>query len=297
MVLKPDERNSRLRKGLSFGTLLGARYFYSDCSDVPDIINGMLARLNLWEASLNIFPMLPEIDHFAHLRGVIGRNLVDGLFLIWLDLHTAEIADYFRRSGFPVIFIAPCKPPRMPDTPLLPCLMIDEQTTVDRLLAGLKNRFDVLTFIGLEGIETVRTHELFQSSPQASGFALERRELKPGTNLFPEMLSLLGAGGLERRLLVLSSRHILPQMTAAAAQLGLSAPRDFSALYFKHYSSDYESVHNPYDSIERDLIKLGKKAADLMKTLMERKRRGLDFHAIDPVTIKSVHIKRGSIRA
>lgn len=297
IVLKKDEASSKFRKGLSIGIFLGYRYLYSDRSDMPDIISGMINKLNFWESNLNVFPVLSKIDHFEYIKSIIARNVIDGIFLATLGSYAENenVIKYLIKRNFPFVFISPVQIKSIPHIDY-PKLCFDEMVTVNGLLSDIKGKFDKLVFLGFEGVETKRTCELFNASPEAGAFLFEKMLFTPGTNIFSGLLRFLDRSALENKLVVISSHNVLPYFAAAVFHLELKVPEDVSVLYFKHYSSDYEILVNKYDSIERDFVKLGEVAADMMEDMIEKKRKGMDIYSVPAFEIKSVLKKRRSIR-
>jgi DNA-binding LacI/PurR family transcriptional regulator len=295
VVLKKDEESSKRRKGQSFGVLTGARNLYSDRSDMPSIINGIINRLNMWEANLNIFPFLPEIDQFEHLKNIINRNVIDGLFLWSMTPYTENIIKYLKEKNFPFIFIAPSETNSLFENGN-PFLGVDELKTVNSLLSGTKGKFHKLIFLGVKGIETSRTYNLFGRSAEAENFSFEKHLLSSNSNAFLEIIEFLNSGQLEGKLIIVSSHGILPYFNAAVSHLKLEVPGDISVIYFKHFSPDHETSANEYSSIERNFIELGEKAAEMMEEIMEMKIKGKDIYSIPSFKIQSILKNKGSIK-
>ncbi|MBN1863293.1 MAG: GntR family transcriptional regulator [Victivallales bacterium] len=296
MVLARDENSSKTRKGSGFGILLGSNSLYSDRSDLPDIINGITGRLNFWEANLNMFPVLRGVDQFEYTKSIISRNIVDGLFLCDLGSHAVNeaVTGYLSGIKIPWVTMSSTLGGRVVSH-RHPEVFINELEAVGKLLADIGGIHQEIVFLGFDGVELERTFALFGSHREASGFKLGKRMFEPGTDIFPELLNFLGNGEADGRLLIIASHNVLPLFNSAVNHLGIEVPNRFSVVYFRHYSTDYENAINRYDSIERDFLELGRKAADMMREIVRTKEAGGDLLGVQPVSLANFLRQRGSV--
>lgn len=297
-VLNRSLRMSRIRKGLSLGTLFSMRMLDSNISDIPAVMKGVADGLNLWEANLNLFPFVEEVDQLEYVKSIVSRNVIDGLFLWSMERHTGKVIDYLRSVDFPFVFLATdqATAPARKDICLL---LFNEREPVDEFLNDMRYAgFQSVSLIGFEGAELDRTSALLQASRHASAFVFRKLGISGDMDIFQATVAALeGSLGLKRNLFVVGSNGLLPYFDSAVSHLRLKAPEDISVLFYKHYSPNLSAFEKKYSFIERRFVEFGRRASELMKELIARKEADLALKFGKPVVIKAVINHRGSVAA
>ena len=100
LLRKPTE-TARIRSGMSFGFFMRGEYLTTS-NDLLGVSRGLAEGLRAWKADLLILPMSGKLSELEFVKRVVGRNMVDGLFVTSMEEGPA-IVEYLQGVDFPCV--------------------------------------------------------------------------------------------------------------------------------------------------------------------------------------------------
>ncbi len=265
VVLRQGVRRSRNRVGLSFGTMSVASRDQWNLSDTSPVMQGITESLNIWESNLNVFTLAPGVNQLEYVKSIVGRNIIDGLFLFPMAEYTAGIVGYLRENKIPTVFIATTSTDSPALPPGIPSVRIDETAGIDIFLEQHRNSYRSLSFLGTDGSELDRTIRLFNLSRGIRNFKVSSFRLAPGSDYFADVKKVLRDLSSDREnLLLVATNELTSYADAAISSLALRVPGQLSVACFKHYVHLPERAESRFSHISRDYIGVGRAAGKMM---------------------------------
>jgi len=262
------------RQNMSLGIAFDSINLYSDISDMPAIIHGITSHLNPWKENLSLFPFETHRDQVELFRHLLEKNVLDGVFLLTMGKHTRDVLSFLQESAFPHLLIVPSEDDFLEDIAkdfTCPALFMDEQETIRSFLEKhLHAGTEKAEIFGIEGLEVERTIKLFEKCRPSEHFQIQKHIFMKSQDYFSEIVKLLGKDGKKSRLLVIGTTELAYYMDSALNYCGLYNHDATSVVCFKHYSSMNKILGQKFTVIDRDLHKLGMKAAEIMCGLVRQ---------------------------
>jgi DNA-binding LacI/PurR family transcriptional regulator len=299
MILEPQKDADKLRKGLSFGSFFSVNWFEGEKSDMPEVIQGIIKKLNIWEASINLLPFVPEIDQAEYVKSVIDRNLMDGLFVWPLGEYTRPVIEFLTSINHPFVLLDSTKLTENHElySGIYPTVIIDEQKGVDNLLCRASaNGYQKISVIGFEDVEYRRTCSIFAESRAENLFEFDNVFFSDNADCINQLSTFLKKiKGEKERLIVVGSKKLMPYLDAGTALLKLEMPKDISVIMYEHYGYSGGSFYERYSILNRPFRRLGELAAELMKEVISAKLSGRDFSGGRLIKIDAEIIDHGTV--
>ncbi len=293
-VLSSRPVKEKVRRQLNYGVAFALSQLNSQKSDVPDIIHGITGKLNVWEASMSTFPFNYNIDQVELFKSLLKRNLVDGFFMFTMLEYTEGIVRLLLDKKMPLVVIVPSDDHDLEavvDKYCLNSVRIDEISTVKELLArAAKANIANIRIIGVRESMSSRTLSIFRECAGGTGQEISFTHVDPQNNLFSQVKKCISGLDKSNTLLVVGENGLLPYTDAALDALSMRAPEDIQVLAFRHYSHIDPLIEDRYSVIERPFYELGKKAAEIMIN-MDQKKRNIPVN----ICLKSMIKENGSM--
>jgi len=267
LLRKPDDTR-KLRSGMTFGIFMRSE-FLTESTDLLAVSRGLAEELRRWNADLTILPMSGEISELQFVKRVVGRNLIDGLFITRMAEGTT-IVDYLTSLEFPCVAFS-----YMEDAPTyharVPFVELKEAAPLNTFAA----RFRRILVAAQPGPSLERTRHLLDRH-----LPIEILTLPPATR--EQQLQLILTALADDELLLVASLDILPTLDIVAHR---TPARDFrpNVLVFKHCPTDLSPYQGRYLLFDRPVETLGIEAAKIMRELILNKRAS--DQPSDPKTI------------
>ena len=262
------------RQNLNLGLAFNTINLYSDKSDMPEIIHGITSSLNPWKENLSLFPFEINRDQVELIRHLLENNVVDGIFLLSMGEQMRSLMSFLDGSSFPYLLVAPDEDEFMENLAKefnCPALLMAELETIRVLLEKhFKAGATKVEIFGIEGAEVKRTVALFERAKPVEDIPIQNHIFKRDQDYFAEIVKSLTEGGNTPRLLVIGTPELGYYMDSALRHCNLYGRSDLPVLLFKHYSSRNEMLKEKFTVIDRDLHKLGMKAAEILCGLVRK---------------------------
>lgn len=274
LLRKPDDM-SRIRSGMNFGVFMRNEYL-TENNDLLGVSQGLAEGLRKWNADLTILPISGKISELEFVKRVVGRNMIDGLFMTGMEEGMA-IMDYLKDIDFPCVSFdfMECGENNGKS---FPHVKLREAS----ILNSFASKFQKVLVVGSHGHSLDRTRDLLDA---ALPFDIKPVNVDSCEREIEKILDSL----IDEELLLVASLDVLSLLDWIARR---SPKRDLSknVLVFKHCPVDLSRYQGRYLLFDRPMTKIGESAAGLMrKAILNRNDK--EFERNEEVVVIDATIK------